>query len=166
MRCCLRKILEMLWNYKDIHFRLQTFAENQKSGSALAKPLRKPYIANKTKNRSSFEKRSFGLSDRIWTCGLYHPKVIFDVLQFFAVFNERRCYAVYRHFTFYPILFRMAHFHHDGALMAHSESPSRKKEKPPCSPNGLTKRFVLELGMGLEFSTRLFQQFSVGWNFA
>ena len=44
---------------------LQTFAENQKSGSALAKPLRKPYIANKTKNRSSFEKRSFGLSDRI-----------------------------------------------------------------------------------------------------
>ena len=75
VRCCLRKILEMLWNYKDIHFRLQTFAENQKSGSALAKPLRKPYIANKTKNRSSFEKRSFGLSDRIWTCGLYHPKV-------------------------------------------------------------------------------------------
>lgn len=48
--------------------------------------------------------------------------MIFDVLQFFAVFNERRCYAVYRHFTFYFISFRMAHFHHDGALMAHSNS--------------------------------------------
>ena len=45
----------------------------------------------------------------------------FDVLQFFAVFNERCCYAVYRHFAFYLISFRMAHFHHDGALMAHSK---------------------------------------------
>ena len=67
----------------------------------------------------------------------------FDVLQFFAVFNERRCYAVYRHFTFYPIPFRMAHFHYDSALMAHSNSGCaalRKRRKrgvcPACSHCG------------------------------
>ena len=40
------EILEMLWNYKDIRHRQQTFAGNKKSGSAPATPLRKP-IKNK-----------------------------------------------------------------------------------------------------------------------
>lgn len=39
----------MPWNYKDIRIRKQTFAESQKSESAPAKPLRKPYIAKKNK---------------------------------------------------------------------------------------------------------------------
>ena len=56
------EILEIPCNYKDIRHRQQTVAGNKKGGSALAKSLRKPI---KTKNRSSFEKRSFGLSDRI-----------------------------------------------------------------------------------------------------
>lgn len=59
--CVFLKNLEMSRNYKDI-LRQQTIAGNKKSGSAHAKTLRKPI---KTKNRSSFEKRSFGLSDRI-----------------------------------------------------------------------------------------------------
>lgn len=36
-------------NYKDILLRQQTLAENQKSGSAPANPLRKPYTADKNK---------------------------------------------------------------------------------------------------------------------
>ena len=35
------------------------------TAAAPANPTYKPYTAPKTKNRSSFEKRSFGLSDRI-----------------------------------------------------------------------------------------------------